>query len=152
MIEYSLEEYMPLIKEVVESGGEFRLFPRGTSMLPLIRQGRDSVALVAVDTIRQGDVLLYRRKDGQYVLHRLVRKDRNNALTFCGDNHFLKEPGITRNQILASVTAVYRGEKRKALTCFSMKLYAAMMTTNVGKALILVPFRLLKKILGYEKK
>ena len=51
MIEYSLEEYMPLIKEVVESGGEFRLFPRGTSMLPLIRQGRDSVALVAVDTI-----------------------------------------------------------------------------------------------------
>ena len=43
---FSLTETEPIIKEVLESGGEFELYPRGTSMLPLIRQGRDSVILV----------------------------------------------------------------------------------------------------------
>ena len=40
-----LSDYDPLIREVLASGGEFRLYPHGTSMRPLLRQGRDSVSL-----------------------------------------------------------------------------------------------------------
>lgn len=40
---FSLAEYADIIREVLDSGGEFTLFPRGTSMLPLIVEGRDSV-------------------------------------------------------------------------------------------------------------
>ena len=43
-----LSDHEELIREVLASGGEFRLYPRGTSMLPLIRQGIDSVALRSV--------------------------------------------------------------------------------------------------------
>ena len=42
---YSLSEYADIIREVLDSGGEFTLYPRGTSMLPLIVEGRDSVTL-----------------------------------------------------------------------------------------------------------
>ena len=38
-------DHEELIREVLASGGEFRLYPHGTSMLPLLRQGIDSVAL-----------------------------------------------------------------------------------------------------------
>ena len=34
-----IAEYDGLIREVLASGGEFRLYPHGTSMQPLLRQG-----------------------------------------------------------------------------------------------------------------
>ena len=64
-----LSEYDGLIREVLASGGEFRLYPHGTSMLPLLRQGRDSVALRRLDRAPQKwDILFYQRWDGSYVL------------------------------------------------------------------------------------
>ena len=48
--EFALNDTIELIEEVIGSGGEFRLFPKGVSMRPLLVQGRDSVVL--------------RRKDG----------------------------------------------------------------------------------------
>ena len=45
MCDIRLSDYDPLIREVLASGGEFRLYPHGTSMRPLLRQGRDSVSL-----------------------------------------------------------------------------------------------------------
>lgn len=137
MSEYSLDEYIPLIREVIDSGGEFRLYPRGTSMLPLLRQGIDSVVLVAPRTLKRGDVLLYRRANGQYVLHRLVRVRRDGSLWFSGDNHMTVEKGIVREQIIAAVTAVFRGEKRKDRTTFGIRFYAKMMTFTLCKGAVL---------------
>ena len=137
MSEYSLDEYIPLIREVIDSGGEFRLYPRGTSMLPLLRQGIDSVVLVAPRTLKRGDVLLYRRANGQYVLHRLVRVRRDGSLWFSGDNHMTVEKGIERGQIIASTAAVFRGEKRKESTTFGMRFYAKMMTFALCKGSVI---------------
>lgn len=111
--DFNLEEYLPIISEVIESGGEFRLFPRGTSMRPLIRQGVDSVVLVKCEgKIRRGDIILYRRESGQLVLHRVVKVEKNGTYTLCGDNQTQLEKGIERKDVLAVVSALYRGEKR----------------------------------------
>ena len=69
---FKIEDVMPILSEVIGSGGEFELYPRGTSMLPLIREGRDSVILISPDSPDVGDIVLYRRAGGQYVLHRIV--------------------------------------------------------------------------------
>ena len=67
-----ISEYDNLIREVLASGGEFRLYPHGTSMLPLIRQGIDSVALRTLNRPPQKlDILFYKRQDGSYILHRV---------------------------------------------------------------------------------
>ena len=137
MHEYSLEQYVPLIREVIDSDGEFRLYPRGTSMLPLLRQGVDSVALVKAGKTKRGDLLFYQRQSGQYVLHRVVSVRRDGTLWFSGDNHMTVEKGIEQGQIIASTTAVFRGEKRKECTAFGMRVYAKMMTFALSKGSLL---------------
>ena len=63
-----LAALMPLIDEVIAAGGAFRLYPRGTSMLPMLTEGEDAVELVAAEPYAVGDVLLYRRASGQFVV------------------------------------------------------------------------------------
>ena len=134
MSEFSMEELVPLITEVIGEGGEFRLFPKGTSMRPLIRQGIDAVALVSLDRKpKKGDVLLYQRENGQYVLHRLMRVEKDGSLCFCGDNQRLLEHGLAREQVVAVVAAFFRGDKRLEASGVLMRLYAWLMTHTIGR-------------------
>lgn len=63
----------------------------GNSMLPLLEQSKDLVRIVpAVHPLAVGDLPLYKRPDGTYVLHRVisVRKD---CYVVCGDNRSFSE-------------------------------------------------------------
>lgn len=143
----SMEEMVPILREVIEDGGEFRLYPRGTSMRPLLREGTDSVILVSPPTNRRrGEILLYRRANGQYVLHRLVRVRKDGALFFCGDNQREIESGIPRENVIASVRAVCRGEKRRELNRPLMRIYSYFMTVAFFKEISLLARRVLAKL------
>ena len=117
--EFSLAEIEGVIREVIESGGEFELYPRGTSMLPLIREGRDSVMLVAPpEELSVCDIAFYKRDSGKFVLHRVVGA-KDGLYTMCGDNQTWLEEGIRRDQIIAVVS--------------SMKLDGKKVTPDDGK-------------------
>ena len=107
-----LAQLFPIIEEKLKSGGEVSFKPHGTSMLPLIRQGRDSVTLEKLkDEPQKHDVIFYRRADGQFVLHRIIGED-NNGFILCGDNQTVREYGVRREQIIGIMTSVTRdGEK-----------------------------------------
>jgi len=106
-----IAEYDSLIREVLDSGGEFRMYPHGTSMRPLIRQGTDSVALEKMKRApKKNDILFYQRQDGSYILHR-VWQVTDQGLTLVGDNQRMLEYGVTESQIIGYVTRIYRGEK-----------------------------------------
>lgn len=107
--ELTIDEMYPLIAETVQNGGVFRFYPHGTSMLPMLVQGEDSIELGKAETIDVGDVLFYRRKSGQFVLHRLIEK-RGSTLTMCGDNQMALEYGILPEQVLAKLVGFYKGE------------------------------------------
>ena len=113
--EYRLEDLMPLIREGLEAGKTVRFKPRGVSMLPMLRQGIDSVVLSpAPEKLKRYDLPLYRRDNGQFVLHRVVEV--GQTYTCMGDNQFVKEPGVRRDQIIALVTAFSRGDKLHRVT------------------------------------
>lgn len=113
-----LSDYEELIREVLASGGEFRLYPHGTSMLPLIRQGKDSVALRALDRPpRKFDILFYQRSDGSYILHR-VKEVTSASLTLWGDNQIMLEPGVTEDQIIGYSARIFRDDRE--LDCQSL--------------------------------
>lgn len=113
-----IAEYDELIREVLSSGGEFRLYPHGTSMLPLIRQGADSVALRSLDRPpRKYDILFYQRQDGSYILHR-VKAVTDKGLILWGDNHTMLEYGVTEAMIIGCAARIFRGEKE--LNCQSI--------------------------------
>ncbi len=116
-----MEQMWPLIESVFAEGGRFRLYPQGTSMLPLLRAGRDSVLLEQAAYIRPRDILLYRRPSGQFVLHRLVRVT-ENGLDMRGDNQTVIEHNVSRDAVLARVVGIYRDDTYIAAD--SPKLFA----------------------------
>ena len=65
-----MEQLAPVIEETLKSGGTFEIAVKGTSMLPLLVEGRDTVVLGAVSKpLEKDDIPFYRRPDGAYVLH-----------------------------------------------------------------------------------
>ena len=102
---FAISDIIPVLTEVIASGGEFELYPRGTSMLPLIREGRDSVVLSALKEPRVGDIVLYRRDNGQYILHRIIGKE-GSTFTLCGDSQTKPEADIGESQMIARVVAM----------------------------------------------
>ena len=113
--EFFLADAIDVIEEILNAGGEFRMYPKGTSMLPLIVQGRDSVVLrkrveSPDEPLKRHDIAFYRRANGQFVLHRVMRVQRNGCYTMCGDNQLELEKDLLPSQIIGYVSQLYKGE------------------------------------------
>ncbi len=107
-----LKELEPLIRETLKKGGTFPIIPKGQSMLPLLRPGVDEVLLSPLpEEVLKGDIILYKREDGSFVLHRVMGK-KGALYTFCGDNQTVFEKGLKKEQMIAIVLEITRdGEK-----------------------------------------
>ena len=116
MLEHNVcfEELMPLIRERIAAGESVRFSPRGTSMLPLLRQGVDTVVLSPLpEKLKKYDLPFYQRKDGQFVLHRIVKA--GESYTCVGDNQFKLEKGLKHEQMIAVMTAFSRGDREHSV-------------------------------------
>ena len=120
-----LEQAMPVIKECLEKGCSVRFSPRGTSMLPMLRQGVDSVVLSPLpEQLRKYDLPLYQRENGQYVLHRIVRV--GDTYTCVGDNQFELETGLRHAQMIAVVTGFTRDKREHSVEEVGYWLYCRL--------------------------
>lgn len=117
-----MEQLMPLFREQLAAGHNVRFSPRGVSMLPMLRQGIDSVVLSPLpEKLKKYDLPLYQRDDGKYVLHRVVAA--GNTYTCVGDNQFELEPGLRHDQMIALVTEFSRGEKVWSVKFLRYQIY-----------------------------
>ena len=117
-----MEQLMPLFKERLGKGQTVRFMPRGISMLPMLRQGIDSVVLSPVpEQLKKYDLPLYQRENGKFILHRIV--ETGDTYTCLGDNQFDKEYGVSHDQMIGLVTAFYRGEKYHSVNELGYKIY-----------------------------
>lgn len=108
--EVLLEEYRQLLQDD-PSIDALPLVITGNSMSPFLIHGRDTVFLSRLTrSVHRGDMLLYQRENGNYVLHR-VFKAAPESLTMIGDAQTIPEPGIRREQVIAIVTRVVRKGK-----------------------------------------
>ena len=71
----SLEELSPILNSLLEQGQTVTLQVTGISMMPLWMHRRDQVVLEHCQegSLKNGDIVLYRRENGQYVLHRIIK-------------------------------------------------------------------------------
>lgn len=123
--QYRLEDLMPLIREQLAAGKTVRFSPRGTSMLPMLRQGRDQVVLSPVPgKLKKYDLPLYQRQNGQFVLHRVI--EAGQTYTCMGDNQFDPEPGLRHEQMIALVTGFTRDGRQIAVTSWHYRLYCRL--------------------------
>lgn len=108
-----IAEMYPIIREVLDEGGTFILTPNGNSMYPTIRNGLDKVTLVkAPEKLQKYDLPFYIRKNGQFVLHRVVSVEEDGTYTCCGDHQWVLEKGLKQEQFFGIVTEIVRNGKR----------------------------------------
>lgn len=95
----------------------------GDSMEPMLRNRQDTVIISPVrGDLKRYDLPLYRRPDGQYVLHRILHV-KKEGYVICGDNRRWKEFPVPREWILGVVTEFYRGEKHYLVTDWRYRIY-----------------------------
>ncbi len=112
----SLADLLPFIEEAFNRGQTFKIEITGTSMNPLLFEKRDFVIIEKISRpLEIGDIPLYRRKDGAFVLHRIVGKSENDY-TMCGDNQFILEKGITDSDIIGVVCEMNINGKKVLVT------------------------------------
>ena len=140
----SLDEIYPIIKEKLQSGGTVQLPITGTSMNPLLYWGRDSVELIKCENAKKYDIIFYRRDNGQFVLHRVVGKNKDGYI-LCGDNQVKKEYGIQDKHIIAVVKSITRNGKTFSVDKSIYMLYVKLWTLILPfRNIILVPIRKIK--------
>lgn len=105
------DELIGHILELLQQTEPVPLVITGNSMSPFLVHGRDTVYLSNVKRpFKRGDIVLYRRINGQYVLHRIYKIEGDN-LCMVGDAQTQLEHDIMPQQVLAIVTAVRRKDK-----------------------------------------
>ena len=120
-----MEELYKVLLLQLEQGGRAGLTVTGRSMLPLLRAHRDKVELIPIsDRQNKGDVILYRRENGRFILHRIVELTENGYIC-CGDNEAAREP-VKHDQLLAVVDTLIRKGKRITKDTFCYKVYVAL--------------------------
>ena len=101
----TLEQLLQLLNE----GQAVEIHPPGSCMFAILKEGRDSVMIQALDgTVpKRGDILLYQRSSGLLVLHRVCRT-RKEGYYFVGDNQTEVEGPLDFSQLLGIVTQIRR--------------------------------------------
>lgn len=110
-------------EEEIERHGRLIYTNIGSSMMPLLRQRRDLMIIEKPQgRLKKYDVPLYKRDNGQYVLHRIL-KVRKEDYVICGDNCYCKEYGIKDCHIIGVLTAVVRDGVEIPVTDYRYRLY-----------------------------
>ena len=106
------EVYIGMLRDLIRDGQEVSLLISGGSMTPFLIHLRDRVILAPVSTpLRLGDIVMYQRQNGQYVMHRIVGCRKDGTYVLCGDAQTVREYGIRAEQIFARVSAAERKGK-----------------------------------------
>ena len=97
-------------EDVIAEQGRLVYTNEGDSMIPVIREGNLLVIEAVKAPLKVGDIPLYKRDSGQYVLHRIVGI-KKGKYSMKGDNRTFVEKGITDKHIIGVLTGIVRNGK-----------------------------------------
>ena len=140
----ALAELSPLLSEKLENGGEVILTVRGTSMLPLLHQGEDRVCLVKPPEkgLQKYDLPLFVRRDGKYILHRIVAVT-PGGYAVVGDNQTVREYPVRPEQVIGVVKGFWRNGKYFSCADFRYRTYCRLW---VGAAPLRRFYRIIRQL------
>lgn len=109
-MESSQESGVSTIEEVLAANGVHYSTTVGDSMEPMLHNRSNVLVLVPPKgVLRRHDLPLYRRPDGKYVLHRILRV-RAHDYIICGDNRYHREV-VPHEWVIAVMRGYYKGER-----------------------------------------
>ena len=105
----STETKLESIEEALLHHGVFIGPTMGTSMLPMLKSGRDTIVVKPKQgKLKPFDVALYKRND-KYVLHRVL-KETDTGYIIRGDNCYVNEV-IPEKDVIGVLTEFFRKDK-----------------------------------------
>jgi len=114
----SMDDWMKLVSGRIAAGQKLQISPRGSSMYPLLVGKRDEVILTRLDRpLKRGDICMFRRYDGTYVIHSIHHIDHGN-LYFLGESQIYIEGPIAAEQVVARAESFVR--KGREYSCSSL--------------------------------
>lgn len=134
------QEYMKVVRSILEEGKEVPLVVTGNSMMPFLIDRRDQVLIKRIERpLKKGDIAFFQRENGQYIMHRIhfMRKDDRtgeNQFYFIGDGQKNIEGPIKETRIFGVITGVLRKGKYLDEHTFTWRLFK-----NIWRYVI--PFR-----------
>lgn len=114
---------MNKIEDIIEKEGYYISTSVGNSMLPFLRERKDTIVIQKREQYKKFDIVLYKRKDN-YVLHRII-KVLPETFHIRGDNCYYDEY-VKHNEIIGVMVECYRGEKKVNLNSIFYKLYVCI--------------------------
>lgn len=110
--------------EAIRPGEEFSLLVTGNSMVPFLLDRRSTVFLIREEAYvpRVGDIVLFRRVGGAYVLHRVHKIRKDGLLVINGDAQRWTEL-ILPQQVCCRVTHFARTKKDIRADATSQRFY-----------------------------
>ena len=136
---FSINELMPLIIETISAGNSIRFSVTGNSMFPLFANRRDSVTVSAAEDIKKYDIVLHKRADGTYIMHRVIKVS-GDVLTIAGDNEIEKEKNVPKDAVIAKVTSFTRKGKDYTMNEMWYKLYSRIWLAVFPARFIILDF------------
>ncbi len=103
-----------LLDEAVEhiaAGEDVEIPTKGSSMLPFIVGGKDTLILTAAPRVEVGDIVLAKINNTTYVVHRIIAIE-GRKVTLMGDGNIKGCEHCTTEQIYAKVKAVIHNGKK----------------------------------------
>ena len=100
------------VESELAEGRRVRFRLKGSSMFPLIREGRDEVMIrhCTEDELHPMDVVLFRYR-GKHVLHRILRKE-GHRLLLQGDGSYVAREQCTTSDVVGKLDEVIRPSGR----------------------------------------
>jgi signal peptidase I len=109
------KESFQLLIRVMRRRGWIELPARGTSMYPFIQKGDICRFIVTkAESIKKGDILLFRTSSGNLVAHRFCRMvTRNQQLHYLckGDTNLKHDEAISLDQMIGKLTRIERNRR-----------------------------------------
>ena len=126
------KEYLNTICQLLQEGKQDLPVPvTGNSMCPFLHPG-DIVYLNRYTELEKGDIVLFTRPDGSFVLHRIYQIKKDGTYLILGDNQLLPEP-VPAERIHAIVTSARIKEKVVTPKSLRWQCYAKLWTRPVRR-------------------
>jgi len=124
---YSEKDLVPIMEEVIQSGGSCKLKVTGYSMTPTLRHLKDSVVLVSPEKRqpKKNEIVFIKRDTGKHVLHRIRKIIDDQSFIMNGDAQQWTEV-VRFNQVIGVVDSFYRGDKEVSCDNIKYKTYVKL--------------------------
>ena len=121
---YNEKDIVPIMEEVIKSGGSCKLRVTGYSMNPTLRHLKDSVVLVSPQKRKplKNEIVFIKRDSRKHVLHRIRKIIDNDCFIMNGDAQQWTEV-VRFDQVIGVVESFYRDVKLISCDNKKYKIY-----------------------------